>query len=464
MSIMSNLTEEMLAKDESLRLAFVSSLQDHESVARTVCAMLNSKGGTILVGVKDRASMSKHLSDADVNSLKNLLCEQISPRILFTVTLDSLSGGQVVTVEVPTGADRPYVCNGSVYIRKGAKTIVADAASIRDMVLQQAHKIERWERRISSELKIDDLDSQLLRETVLRAQNRRGYHFADADNQQAVLEILALARHGQLTNAADVLYGQDVALRHPQTRLRAVCYKTDRGDDFIDEQLFEGPAFYLLDKAMDFLKRHVVIASQFPPDQLSRATLSQYPFNSLREGLVNALVHRDFAAFSGSLSLSIYRDRIEIWNSGQLAAGLTWQKLRSPTHESILINPDICYVFFLHELMERVGRGTYKIVQECREMGLPKPRWENTSSGVRLTFYNRQSSIELLKPNKRQAALLDELAVGTTITLSEYMARFAANISDRQARRDLQQLVDAAIMSKVGSGPATAYRLLEKKA
>lgn len=454
---MPSLTEEILAKGESARVAFVTSAQDREEVGRTVCSMLNTQGGAVLVGVDENGQVVGKFSKSDADKLRTFLRDNITPRSLFTVTMDEVAGGWVITVDVPEGADIPYVFQGAIYVRKMANTRAADAATMREMVLRQSQESERWERRIAAGLSVEDLDRPLLDETVRRAQDRRGYRFKDTRKPEAVLADLALVQHGQLTNAADVLFGQRVALRHPQTRLRAVRYETDRGNDFIDEQLYEGPALKLLEEAMAFLRRNVAIAAEFTPGQLARESRPQYPFSSLREGLVNALVHRDYAAFSGGISVSIYPGRVEIWNSGRLPEGWNQQKLQSSTHESILVNPDISHVFYLHELMERVGRGTYRIVQECREMGMRTPRWDNGDSGVRLTFYGTNSAPEPVTLNKRQQALLDALKTGESITLGDYVARFGAGVSDRQARRDLRELVDVGILIQTGAGPATAY-------
>ncbi len=456
-----NLTEELMGKGKSDRIEFIASSQAEELIGRAVCALLNTKGGSVLIGVDDHGQVLGEPGEKDSEALRIFLHKHVTPQVLFTVTLDDVQGGRVISVDVPEGSDRPYVFDGAVYIKKGKSIQAADAATMRDMVVRQSRETERWERRAAVGLAIDDLDRKLLDETVRRAQDRRGYQFEEAHNPEAVLADLALARFGQLTNAADVLFGKRVALRHPQTRLRAVRYETDRGDNFIDEQVYEGPAFYLLEEAMTFLKRHVAIATEFKPGQLARESRPDYPFNSLREGLVNALVHRDYAAFSGGVSVSIYPGRIEIWNSGHLSMGLTPEKLRTATHESILVNPDISHVFYLHELMERVGRGTFKIVQECREMRMRPPVWQNKASGVHLTFFGagqKQSSVKL---NERQQALLSGLGVNESIRLDEYVERAGRGISDRQARRDLRYLVDAGLLDPIGAGPATSYRRTE---
>jgi len=459
---MPNLTEEILAKGESIRVEFLASSLDKAAVGRAVCAMLNTKGGVVLVGVDECGKVVKSVSEMDADELRTYLYKKITPRSLFTVTLDKVKDGQVITVEVPKGTEVPYVFEGAVFVREKDKTCPADAATLRTMVVRQTQEPERWERRIAVGLSVDDLDCELLEKIAHRAWDHRGRHFENAGNPEAVLADLALARSGQLTHAADVLFGRRVALRHPQTRLRAVCYETDRSDRFIDEQLYEGPAFVLLEAAMAFLRRHVAIAAEFAPGQLARESRPQYPFNSLREALVNALVHRNYADFSGGVSVSIYPTRIEIWNSGKLLPGLNQQKLCSPTHASILVNPDISYVFYLYGLMERVGRGTYKIVQECRQLGMRNPQWRNVDSGVRLTFHAVGSVSKTFTVSSRQQALLDELRVDESINMREYIRKFGDGVSERQARRDLSELVDVGILAQIGAGRATAYRRIKE--
>jgi ATP-dependent DNA helicase RecG len=329
---------------------------------------------------------------------------------------------------------------------------------MRAMVENRAREIERWERRSASGLSIADLAENLIRETVRNAEQKRGYTFTDGKDVGAVLADLSLSRYGQLTNAADVLFGRRVALRQPQTRLRAVCYDSDKGGQFLDERLFEGPAFELLDSAMAFLKKHVAIGAEFPAERLQRESRPQYPFDALREGLVNALAHRDYASFGGSIVVSVYPKRIELWNSGRLPDGLTADDLRREEHASILVNPDISHVFYLHEFMERVGRGTFKIVQACKAFGMRLPKWSQDSGGVRLRFHaGMEAGKAVWRMNPRQEQCLRELRPGAVLRVREYMKRFAPEVSERQARRDLAEMESAGCLEKRGLGPRTEY-------
>lgn len=457
-------TDRLLAQGESARLEFKASVEPMASIAKTVCAFLNTDGGFLIAGVNENGEPNGSVSEAQSKSLTKFLREKITPRVLYDVSFDQTSKGHVISVGVPAGPDRPYVFEGAVFIRKGASTQAASASALREMVENTSQPTTRWERRPSIGLEIDGIDSNILHKTVQRAQDRRGYQFETPHDPVATLSQLSLFQSGQLTNAADVLFGKKVAQRHPQTRLRAVCYETDRADDFRDEQLYEGPAFQLLEDAMVFLKRHVAIGAEFREGRLHRESRPTYPFNALREGLVNALVHRDYAAFSGSVSVNVYSNRVEIWNTGKLPRGVSPRDLLLASHSSILVNPDIGHVFYLHELMERVGRGTFKIAEECRELGMRVPEWRNVGSGVRLTMFAAQpgapATIDL---NERQTEFLSALRAGEQIRVPEYLERFGHGVSDRQARRDLSDLEGAGFLVRHGAGSKTTYERTERK-
>lgn len=456
-------TDQLLSEGKSRQVEFIGSVEPMDAIGKAVCAFLNTTGGVVVVGVDREGTPNASVTMGHSNALNKFLRSAITPKVLIDVSFDETAGGHVITVGVPAGPDRPYVFEGAVFTRKGTTVRAADALVLRQLVEVSVQSTKRWERRPSSGLEVDDVDRELLTETVRRAQERRGVQFDNPKDPLSVLAQLSLVQTGQLTNAADALFGKKVAQRHPQTRLRAVCYATDRADDFLDEQLYEGPAFRLLEDAMAFLKRHVSIAAEFHEGRLSRESKPKYPFNSLREGLVNALVHRDYAAFSGSVSVSVYADRVEIWNTGRFPAGMSPRDLVLATHASVLVNPDVAHVFYLHELMERVGRGTYKIAQECRDFGMRSPEWKNVGTGVRLSIFAAKAGTSAIDLNDRQQGLLGSLKTGQSIRVPEYVERFGQGITDRQARRDLVDLENSGFLVRHGAGSKTTYERTEKK-
>ena len=172
---------------------------------------------------------------------------------------------------------------------------------------------------------------------------------------------------------------------------------------------------------------------------------------------MNALVHRDYAAYSGGLSVALYPNRLEVWNSGALPEGMSPADLKT-ARVSRPHNPDIAHVFFLRGLVERWGIGTRRIVEECRAAGLPDPRWEEVGGGVRLSLFLRHAESAVLDEiNPRMAALLETSSPGEHFTSADYAKRFARDVTDRSARADLNRLVELGFLDREGQGRTTRY-------
>ncbi len=102
------------------------------------------------------------------------------------------------------------------------------------------------------------------------------------------------------------------------------------------------------------------------------------PETALREAILNAVVHKDYA--SGiPIQISVYPDKLMIWNSGQLPSDWTLERLLGK-HSSQPFNPDVANAFFRAGMIEAWGRGIERIMQECVTAGVPEPelRYERT--------------------------------------------------------------------------------------
>jgi ATP-dependent DNA helicase RecG len=454
-----NAIEDLLHTGESEHLAFQTQDANPEQAAATVCAFLNTQGGNLILGVDSRGRPTGLTGvNQKVQALRQALQEQITPQAPWSVTPEQLSGQEVIAIAVPRGLDRPYVCQGTIYLRQGAQTAKADAGMVRRIVEEQYLLPTRWERLPASGVELADLEEREIRQTVALAHQARNYRFRQPDDLQEVLVDLGLLRQGQLTNAADVLFARNPAPRLPQTRIRAAVFAEDKGGDFLDDRVLEGCAFALLEQVFAFVRQHVRIEGRFRPGELARQDQPQYPFDALREGLINALVHRDYAASNGGMAVGIYPERLEIWNSGRLPEGLSVGDLKRP-HPSLPANPDLAHVFHLRGLIERIGRGTLKIIEQCKELGLPAPEWRAERSGITLVLRATKAAKPL---NARQKALLTRLQPGQILKPSDYYREMEAAVSQRQAQRDLADLEDQGWLRQEGEGPATVYIRTER--
>lgn len=458
-----DLIRKQIRQGEGIGTEFKAEIRNLETIARTVCAFLNTHGGTVFCGVDETGTLIGIEAVPDrVQEIHAYLLNAISPKALFTVNKDDEDGKTILSIEVPEGKDRPYIFAGSVYVRQGSTTRMADAATLRDMIQSKSVEPERWERRPSMAMEENDLDREEIRRTAQQAKESGRFVFY-GDDDISILRALAVYSAKGFTQAADVLFASNPALRHPQTRVRVTRFASDKGGDaYLDDRQLYGPLVKVFEQAFDIVSQHVSWEARFPAGEVRREDRPEYPFEALREGLVNAFAHRDYSGFSGGISVGIYPGRIEIWNSGHFPEGLKPGDI-TRNHPSLPTNPDMAHVLYLRGLMERIGRGGQLIINSCRNYGLPSPKWADRPTGVTLTIYGRTGykTAELMV-NPRQRALLAWINTGDSIRPSEYHQRFAADVSDRQARRDLVELEEVGLVLRVGKGASTLYQRTER--
>lgn len=449
-----------IERGEDLRTEFLST-PDEKELAKTVCAFLNTEGGVVIIGVeKDGTVAGTGLTKKTARQLELSLKETITPLPLVAVSLQKIDGKTVALVDTPQGTDRPYVAAGGVWLRESARTRAADADALRALLKRQV-ETPRWERRLS-QATIEDLDHKEVLAVARNATEDQRYTFTDPDDEMAIMDNLALGSGGAVTQGGDVLFGAAPWRRFPQCRVQWVEFETDKiGDVYRNQAWLQGPMVRICRELFEKLDGVNKSRSVFSETNVQREDRASYSRRALREGIVNALVHRDFESYSGGVKVSVFPNRIEIWNAGRLPSGITTVDLKKD-HPSILINPDITQAFYVASLMEALGRGTQKIAADCKALGAKAPTWKDAPTGVTLTIFAADAATEAkpFQPNPRQQKLLDTLAVGTSIDVASYRRRFASEVSDRQARRDLTELADVGRMKKEGSGTGTAYRRL----
>jgi len=458
--MISDSIQEQIAKGENISTEFKSDATALEDIAQTVCAFLNTHGGTVFCGVTESGKLvGQKFSEATARQVHAYVSKKLSPKALFTVSVDAGDGGDLLSIDVPAGQDRPYVCGTGIYVRTGAhQTVAADPTSLRRMVQLKGATPDRWERRPAVGLEDEDIDQREVQRLVSDSESHGRFKFASSEDTRSILREVGMVTSRGYTQAADVLFAMFPDRRYPQTRIRFVRFDTDKGgDEYKENHVFAGPLASVFERIFEAIERNVPIGAKFRPGVAQRQDRPAYPFDALREGLINAFAHRDYASFSGGVAVTIYPNRIEIWNSGRLGGGLKVENL-SKNHPSLPTNPDIAHVLYLRGYMERIGRGTQKIIDSCREYGLPLPKWEDEPSGVTLVISGPERRVELVAAlNERQEALLNVLRVGDETSTDDYRTNFAPNLSERQARRDLEKLLEIGILTRTGAGSKTRY-------
>lgn len=141
----------------------------------------------------------------------------------------------------------------------------------------------------------------------------------------------------------------------------------------------------MLIKAQRFFRDHLPIAGRIEPGVFERVDEPLFPPDALREALANALCHRDYGDFGGSVGVALFDDRLEISSPGELPFGLTPEQLKKP-HDSRPWNPLMANVFYRRGIIETWGRGTLKIMDLLDKADLPAPEFISEAGHFTVTF------------------------------------------------------------------------------
>ena len=455
------IVKRLLKHGESETLDFKTADADLAAITRTVCAFANSKGGTVIVGVTHHGDVDGVKNAEEQNmALRKAVRQAISPHLYIASAVVEVSKGkQVIVLDVPSSEEMPYTCENRIFVRQATQTVEANGDIIRQLITERHPRYARWERQLALGETGEGLDDKEILMTARRGNESNLADFGINFTPHSVLEGLGLVEGDTLCNGAIVLFGQRPARKFPQTRIRAVRYSGTGRDKLADNRLFEGNAFTLLDKAISFLEAHIPVQSAIPTDELRRKEGPAIPFPAVREALLNALVHRDYAAPDGGVIVSVYADRVEIWNSGSLPEGISPSSLKTMT-VSRPHNPDMAHVFLLRGYIERVGSGIQRIMTAFKQAKLPEPEWKEMGGGITVVLRWQKASLEI---NERQRRLLKTLRPGEATNMTKYSKGFAKDVKERQARMDLKELVDLGYLRVRGKGRSTEYVRAEQE-
>jgi len=163
-------------------------------------------------------------------------------------------------------------------------------------------------------------------------------------------------------NAAVLLFGKRPQSFLIETEVKCGRFEGTDSVNFLDERTFEGSILGQLDEALAFVKRNTRQAIRIT-GKPEREIVPEYPDEAVREALINAFCHRDYASV-GTVQVRIYDDRLEVWNPGLLPPDLTIEALYRQ-HASHPRNPRLAHALYRARLIEHWGTGTLRIIRAC---------------------------------------------------------------------------------------------------
>lgn len=130
--------------------------------------------------------------------------------------------------------------------------------------------------------------------------------------------------------------------------------------------------------------------------------------DAFREILLNAIVHKDYSGCN-PIQISVYEDKIYIWNDGEMPPNLDSTDKLFMKHSSKPYNPKLANIFFKSGMLEAWGRGFEKIKEACNEYGGPLPEYEINETGIMVLCKACEKYTKLLIVKEQEdSVILDE--------------------------------------------------------
>ncbi|MDP2955403.1 MAG: ATP-binding protein [Longimicrobiales bacterium] len=257
-----------------------------------------------------------------------------------------------------------------------------------------------------------------------------------------------------------LLFGKEPRLHMRQAGLLGTIHFSDGREEPRD---FDGPQVLAPAGALQWLRDKL-------PDPVDRTEARRKPVNEAlfelaREGIVNALVHRDYGIEGAKCQLLVAAETITVKSPGRLLAPIKLEHMQSFTAPMLSRNPILHYVFAQMDLAEERGLGLKSMKQRAEQAGLPLPAYAWEDPYLVLTLYrSAESASRTLRPEILEALNHDErvgwqfVASRGTVVSSELMEHLGCD--ERKAQRVLKKLIDVSLIRRVGKGPATRYEVI----
>ncbi|MDH6312380.1 ATP-dependent DNA helicase RecG [Parabacteroides sp. PFB2-10] len=424
----------------------------HDDYLKWICGFANARGGQIFIGKDDIGNVVdvedyKRLMDEIPNKIKNNM------GITAEVNLLQEDGKHYIEIIVQPYSV-PISLRGRYYYRSGSVKQELTGTSLNEFLLKRSGLT--WDEVTEPRATFDDIDERSFRMYLEMSKEKDRLPDVEGLTMEEIFDKLRLTKNGELTRAAIILFGKDPRRFSTNAFVKIGRFKGDADLRFQDVE--EGNLIVLLKNVLERLD-HKYLTRSIEFKGMLRLEHSEYPIPALREMLLNALVHRKY--MGSFIQIRVYDDKITIWNDGTLPEEITLESLKH-VHSSYPRNPLIADVCFKGGLIDSWGRGTVRIIETCKEAGLPEPELTERDGGFLVTLFKDNLTKEQLVKlglNARQIKAVQHVKERGKITNKEYQEM--NEVSRNTASSELKELENEfGILINKGQGAGSFYELI----
>jgi len=484
----------LIAGAETLDVEFkgeeARALSDGDLVEAVVC-LANRPGnalGWLLVGVEDNGHVTgarpRHADRTDPLRLQALIAHRTRPSLSARVEIVRLGDQDVIAVEVPA-ARAPVGTSEGKYLRRAlggdGKPACLPLHFHEMQGLQADRGLLDYSAFVVPDAHWDDLDPlefERFRRFISESHGRGDVNLVDLPDVELAKALGAIQANHAVSSVHALgllLFGREQSLRR-LLPVHEVAFQALSGLEVRVNDFFRWPLMRVMDELLSRFR------AQNQEEELLvgmlRVGVPDYAPAAFREGVANALIHRDYTRL-GAVHVQWRDDRIEISNPGGFPEGVRLDNLLVTQPRPR--NPLLADAFKRAGVVERTARGIDTIFFEQLRNGRPAPSYARSNeTGVVLVLPGGKANLAFarLVAEESQAQrplglddllLLNHLWIDRRLTTEE-AARLVQK-PEAEARGRLQRLVEAGLAEARGERKgrswhlsAATYRRLGEKA
>ena len=428
---------------ESETLEFKSESSDPKRrlrvLAEAAACLANSRGGTVVLGVKDRPAGSEAIAGTTLDPLKvrRYIFEMTDPPITVSVDAYSHVGTRLLLLGVPAGA-AVHGVSGRIERRVGRSCLPMPPDQVAALHTEREGRDPSEQATGRSVDQLDRAAVDLARRYLSQLTDERA-RWADLSDLELCRAIGVATPDGKLLLAGEQLFCV------PPTELVSYQHRVSAGSPPDANERMAAPLIVAFYRTLQQIAARNRWEPLLLPDG-QQLQMQRYPEDVVREALANALVHRRLD-LSDPVQVEHFDDSLAITSMGPLVDGVTVDNiLTTPSRPR---NRLLARAFRHLGLIEELGTGIARMYRSMLRVGKPPPRFEESANSVRVSVVGDPAG----QAFARYAAVLDESDredVEVLLVLRHLCAKSSADASD--------------IAPLLQRAPAETMRVLERMA
>lgn len=336
------------------------ALHNSKELAEELCALANTTGGAVIIGVRDSSSV-KHgdwtsqlvgFPDVDVHTLRERLSGKLKPSVQLEIAEVPFEGKNYVVIATAKKRDSLVsTASGKVCIREGRSS----RPMAPDEIERAVKRLQTydWSSEDTDEDSAAALDAAAVTEAREEFQRTRGL---DDLSDAAFLEAIGATKNGVLNKAGLLFLGDERIIRDKLGDFEfRFTWRTQSGTLLIND-IWHGCLWNAITRTrMHFTKCNRIHGLERPNRTYAVPAMDPIAFH---EAYLNALVHRDYAV-DGMVSVKYEGGQLTIASPGGFYGGVTAENI--VRHEPRHRNKALARILMLFHLVDRAGVGVLRM-------------------------------------------------------------------------------------------------------